>query len=141
MCTGCNSFVYIAFHQSQVFQSLCQYFTYFLMYRHVSDARSGNFQCFVVAGQYYIIYIFLTSLEFSTDRNGTGMVGTIIAQSFCTCVGQHHASYFQNVAVVVVMQCFTMLSQDSGKRSHASIRRSDAVQYSGNILFFYSRFA
>ena len=115
MCSGCNGFIHIAFHQAQVFQALCQYFAHFLVNGHIGNARTGDFQRFVVASQYYIIYVFLATFEFSAYGNRAGMVRTIVGYSFGTGIGQHHAAYFQYMAVVVVVQCFSVLGQDGGK--------------------------
>ena len=115
MGTGGNGIVHIAFHQSNFFQSLCQDLADFQMHFLVGNSRASDVESLSVASQYDVVDVFLATFKLSTDGNSTGVVGSIATDSFRTGVGQHHASFFQNQAMVVIVQRFYMLAEDDGE--------------------------
>ena len=95
---------------------------------------------FVISSQYDIINLFLAGQEFPTDRNRTGKVRTIMGHFFCSGIRQHHTSFLKDLAMIVIMECFTVLRQDHRERHHTSVRSCNSFDQPCNILFLDSRF-
>ena len=109
MSSCCYGIIYIAFHQSKIFQSLSQYLADIQMDRLISNSRASQLQSTVVTCQYNAVYVTLAVSKFTAYRYGSGMVGTVVSNAFCTCISQHQTACLKNLAVVMIVKCLSVL--------------------------------
>ena len=115
VCTRSYGIIHIAFHESQIFQTLGQHFAYIDVHLFPGLPGARKVDGMVMAGYDNVIYILLAAGKTSADRNCTCEIRAIVIDGFSSGIGQHQLAGLQDVAMIMVVQGFSVLGEDGGK--------------------------
>ena len=139
--TGANSFLGVAFHQTELFQTVGHQTANGEVNIPPLHTRLGYLKYVVVASLYDGIDLELTLVVVTAHRGGTGVVRAIVVDSLGTGVAKHQTASLQLVHRGRAVHDLAMLCQDGSKTDHRTQSVGDTVESTGNFLLCDTRAA
>ena len=132
MCTGAHSLFGVAFHQTELFQSVGHQAANGEVTVHIFHAGLCNVQNQVVAVLYNRIDVELSLCVLTANRHCSRVVGAIVVNGLGTAVAQGKSSGLERAQRGSTMHNLAMLREDRGEAHLSTIAVGDAIHLSGN---------
>ncbi len=128
-----HGLLHVAFHQTQVFESLGDDFAGETVQFFVVHTRVRRVDGIQVGFQHDFVDFLLFLGELAVHGQRARVVGAVVHQSLCASVHQQHVAGLQDAVVLVVVERFAMLRQNHGEGDAVAVRQGDALCQAGQF--------
>ena len=132
VCTGAHSLFGVAFHQTELFQSVGHQTANGEVAVHILHTGLCNVQNQVVAVLYNRIDVELSLCVLAANWHRSRVVGAIVVNGLGTAVAQGKSSSLERAQRGSTMHNLAVLREDRGKAHLSTVAMGDAIHLSGN---------